>query len=95
MSDSPKLDHPRYQIIEKLGEGGMSIVYKAFDRISNQTVVLKQSLQKAYSDHLLHEFEILSRLNHPGIPSAYDFYLEDPAFLSIESSNASPRPSLR
>lgn len=42
----PKLN-ARYEIGEQIGEGGMSTVYKAWDRIANKSIVLKYALPDA------------------------------------------------
>jgi len=67
----------RYQYIEKIGSGGMGIVYLAEDTVLNRKVVLKV-LQSPFRDkknrvRLFREARILSQLNHPNIVTIHDF----------------------
>lgn len=76
MSNSPKASAPRYQKIRELGRNraGGRITYLARDNTTGQLVVIKQfqfatssstwSGFKAYE----REIQVLSSLNHPGIP---------------------------
>jgi tetratricopeptide (TPR) repeat protein len=80
----------RYRILGRLGEGGMGIVYRAYDRLSGETVALKrvlthtQNLQFATlpADNqnielaLAGEFKILATLRHPNIISVLDYGFE-------------------
>lgn len=67
--------NPRYEIQELLGEGGMSFIYKAWDRILQKWIVLKYASPDIPElSAFLREYEILYSLHHPHLPSAYDLY---------------------
>src|SRR5512143_3072746 len=75
-----KLGH--YQIIEKLGEGGMGVVYRAHDEHLNRDVAVKVLPAGVLADdearrRFRKEALALSRLNHPNIAAIHDFDTED------------------
>jgi len=67
-----------YKIIEKLGEGGMGIVYKALDLRLQRKVALKMlpaslaSLTKSDRERFLLEAQATSSLDHPNICTVYE-----------------------
>jgi tetratricopeptide (TPR) repeat protein/tRNA A-37 threonylcarbamoyl transferase component Bud32 len=65
----------RYQIIEQLGAGGMSTVYKARDLRLRRHIAVKENLR---SDPALFENEalLLAELHHPNLPAVYDHFVE-------------------
>ncbi|MEG5063542.1 ankyrin repeat domain-containing protein [Microcoleus sp. B3-A4] len=71
-----------YQIKNLLGEGGSSTTYEAVDLKTHQRVALKAlSLQKMNDWKVLELFEreanVLSKVNHPGIPRYLDYFYVD------------------
>jgi tetratricopeptide (TPR) repeat protein/tRNA A-37 threonylcarbamoyl transferase component Bud32 len=66
-----------YEILGKLGAGGMGVVYKARQRGLNRLVALKMIIggTQARADHLARfriEAEAVARLRHPNILQIYD-----------------------
>ncbi|HJZ60151.1 MAG TPA: protein kinase, partial [Gemmataceae bacterium] len=60
----------RYQIGEKLGEGGFGSVFRGFDRRLNRPVAVKAARTDA--DRLTQEARQLAQLRHPGIVTVHD-----------------------
>ncbi|MBD1999979.1 serine/threonine protein kinase [Leptolyngbya sp. FACHB-541] len=72
----------RYQILSKLGQGGIGITYAAEDLKTGQQVALKaMSLRQTNDFKALELFErearILQQLNHPAIPQYVDYFEVD------------------
>ncbi len=62
----------RYRVIEKIGEGGMGVVYKAEDTKLDRTVALKflpQHLTTTDTERarFLQEAKAAAALNHPNV----------------------------
>lgn len=71
----------RYQILGKIGQGGLGAVYKAFDTHLKREVALKRVLTPEQAsqaevdqaaEKLMQEATALSTLNHPNIVSVFD-----------------------
>jgi serine/threonine protein kinase len=60
-----------YRILEKLGEGGMGVVWKALDTRLDRSVAIKM-LKEDASGRLEREARAVAALNHPNICQVYD-----------------------
>ncbi len=68
----------RYTLLEKLGEGGMAIVYNAFDHRIEQNVAIKVILpshqaSQIFLDQFKIEAKALARLSHTNIVKVLDY----------------------
>lgn len=66
-----------YRILERLGEGGMSVVYRALDprqhrQVAVKTLKLGPSFSEAATRRLMTEAQAMARLHHPGIVAIYE-----------------------
>jgi len=66
-----------YRVTAKIGEGGMGVVYRAFDETLHRDVALKVVKKDARPDaqanqNLLHEARASSSLSHPNICTIYE-----------------------
>jgi predicted ATPase/tRNA A-37 threonylcarbamoyl transferase component Bud32 len=67
----------RYKILEKLGQGGFAVVYRAHDTELDRHVALKELRQSLLGDsegvrRFKREARTIARLNHPRIVTIYD-----------------------
>jgi serine/threonine protein kinase len=72
-----KLLAARYEVLEKIGGGGMAIVYKGMDLLLNRAVTIKVLREQFVSEddfikRFKREAQAVAKLSHPNIVSIYD-----------------------
>src|SRR5262245_58395225 len=77
-SDEPPLPQfGRYELLEKLGGGGMGLVFRAIDTQLNRQVALKTIREGVFADgqeigRFRTEAQAVAKLHHPNIIAIYD-----------------------
>ena len=79
----------KYKILNKIGQGGMSVVYLAMNERANKPWAIKEIRKDGVSNYevvkqnLIAEPDILKRLNHPNLPSIIDVIDCEDTFLIV------------
>ena len=80
----------RYEVIEELGEGGMGIVYKVFDRKIDEKVALKVLVPEIAGDEktierFRNELKLARKISHRNVCRMYDLSEEEKTqFITME-----------
>jgi serine/threonine protein kinase/beta-lactam-binding protein with PASTA domain len=78
----PKILNQRYEIEEKIGDGGMAAVYRGRDIRLNRVVAIKvlhahHATDSNFLQRFNHEAQVAANLRHPSIVDIYDVGRED------------------
>lgn len=79
----------KYKILNKVGQGGMSVVYLAMNEKANKQWAVKEVRKDGIKDFevvkqgLVAETDILKKLSHPNLPSIVDVIDTDDSFIII------------
>jgi tetratricopeptide (TPR) repeat protein/predicted Ser/Thr protein kinase len=80
----------RYLVVERIGQGGMGVVYKAYDPVLDRRVALKVLRHIPHpvgseQERLLREGKAMARLAHPNVVAVYDVGVHDErVFVAME-----------
>ncbi len=79
----------KYKILNKIGQGGMSVVYLAMNERANKQWAIKEVRKDGVSNFevvkqgLVAEIDLLKKLNHPNLPSIIDVIDGEDSFLIV------------
>ncbi|SCE91636.1 serine/threonine protein kinase [Micromonospora coriariae] len=78
----------RYRLIEQLGAGGMSVVWRGYDEVLGRQVAVKVLASRLASDRAFRhririEAQAAARLCHPNITNVYDYGESEQAGLTV------------
>ena len=79
----------KYKILNKVGQGGMSVVYLAMNEKANKQWAVKEIRKdgvlnfESVKQGLIAETDILKKLSHPNLPSIIDVIDTDDSFIII------------
>jgi len=68
----------RYQVVQRLGAGGMATVYEVLDQRLHTRCALKEAIIQSQHERVQFEFEaqMLASLSHPNLPRVSDHFSE-------------------
>ncbi len=66
----------RFRVLERVGSGGMGVVYRAFDERLQRQVAVKE-IAGTDARRILREAQAAARLNHPSIVTLYELGAEE------------------
>jgi serine/threonine protein kinase len=76
VADWPDVTTTRYEVVERIGRGGMATVFRAVDRQLGREVALKVLMlalpDPNANERLLNEARVIAGLEHPGIVPVHD-----------------------
>jgi hypothetical protein len=77
----------KYRILDKIGRGGMGVVYRGIDETLDREVAIKAISPELVEDDLVRRFRAeavtLARVNHPNIASVYELFRDDDRLLMV------------
>jgi eukaryotic-like serine/threonine-protein kinase len=77
--EEPRFLAGRYRLVERLGQGGMSVVWRAYDEVLGRLVAVKtirpdrSATDPASRERIRAEARAAARLSHPFITNVYDY----------------------
>jgi serine/threonine protein kinase len=80
----------RFDVVRRLGAGGMGVVYEVHDRVRDEVVALKTFLRSSGADlyRLKREFRSLADVTHPNLACLYELFVEEErCFFTMELVN--------
>jgi eukaryotic-like serine/threonine-protein kinase len=88
----------RYRLVERLGAGGMAVVWRAYDEVLDRPVAIKVLAPRLAADpafrwQLRAEAQAAGKLCHPHITNVYD-YGEQESLPDVETSDPGPEATM-
>jgi eukaryotic-like serine/threonine-protein kinase len=77
----------KYRIVEKIGRGGMGVVYRGVDETLDREVAIKAISPELVEDDLVRRFRAeavtLARVNHPNIATVFELFRDGEQLLMV------------
>ena len=73
-----KMIEKDYRILEILGQGAFSVVYKAEHKVTKQIRCIKKiemsNFTKSQEENIMNEIKVLKKIDHPHIMKIFEYY---------------------